>query len=201
MKRQLMGHGYALSSGTFIQSILKFTIGGFRPHFLFVCKPKPHSKGHGFEGMYFDSSVCTGDQHQIRNALMGFPSGHTVAAFAGFVFLALWLNAKLKIFANRQTRLWHMLVFWMPVTLAMWLGASKSLDGHHFHKDVVFGAVLGTLTAFCAYRARYGAVFNWRYNHVPLSNVEEWPVDHDVVEKRFTTLKSHGWAGKETLFL
>lgn len=31
---------------------------------------------------------------------MSFPSGHACAAFAGFGFLALWLNAKFKVFGR-----------------------------------------------------------------------------------------------------
>lgn len=36
----------------------------------------------------------------MREAQMSFPSGHAVAAFAGFGFLALYINAKFKVFGH-----------------------------------------------------------------------------------------------------
>ena len=48
----------------------------------------------------FNRTVCTGEKSAIDDGLEGFPSGHTTAIFAGFVFLSLYLNAKLKIFSN-----------------------------------------------------------------------------------------------------
>jgi len=44
-----------------------------------------------------------GDAKQVREAQMSFPSGHSAAAFAGFGFLALYLNAKLKILSSHDT--------------------------------------------------------------------------------------------------
>ena len=54
----------------------------------------------------FDRSICTGDKKEINDALESMPSGHTTAAFAGFVFLYLYLNAKLKVFANYHPAMW-----------------------------------------------------------------------------------------------
>jgi hypothetical protein len=56
--------------------------------------------GTGFQEIMFNRTVCTGDNAAVNDGLEGFPSGHTAAVFAGFVFLSLYLNAKLKIFAN-----------------------------------------------------------------------------------------------------
>lgn len=36
---QIMGLGYALATATLFQSIIKWFIGGLRPHFLSVCMP------------------------------------------------------------------------------------------------------------------------------------------------------------------
>jgi diacylglycerol diphosphate phosphatase / phosphatidate phosphatase len=56
--------------------------------------------GTGFQEIMFNRTVCTGDKSAIDDGLEGFPSGHTTAVWSGFVFLSLYLNAKLKIFAN-----------------------------------------------------------------------------------------------------
>ena len=56
--------------------------------------------GTGFQEIMFNRTVCTGDKSAIDDGLEGFPSGHSTAVFSGFLFLSLYLNAKLKIFAN-----------------------------------------------------------------------------------------------------
>ena len=56
--------------------------------------------GTGFHEIMFNRRVCTGDKGAVDDGLEAFPSGHSTAAFAGFLFLSLYLNAKLKIFAN-----------------------------------------------------------------------------------------------------
>lgn len=105
---------YSLVSGATFQVLLKWLIGGIRPHFLAVCKPDmarlatqvpggigfSKTLGEGFTHLYYTREICTGDTREISDSLESFPSGHTTAAFAGSVFLALYLNAKLKLFAD-----------------------------------------------------------------------------------------------------
>jgi len=101
-----MGLGYALATTTLFQSILKILIGGLRPHFLAICQPPqiPAFPGRGYGGIWrTPADICTGDPKRIREAQMSFPSGHSAAAFAGFGFLALYLNAKYKILGNHIT--------------------------------------------------------------------------------------------------
>ncbi|KAF1844094.1 acid phosphatase/Vanadium-dependent haloperoxidase [Cucurbitaria berberidis CBS 394.84] len=103
----LIGLGYALATATLFQSFMKILIGGLRPHFLSICAPSipPSRLGLNTPGpsnhLYFTASqVCTGEKGKIKEAQMSFPSGHACAAFAGFGFLALWLNAHLKVFGR-----------------------------------------------------------------------------------------------------
>lgn len=42
-----MALGYALSSATLTISLLKWLVGGFRPHFLAVCDPPIPSSSEG----------------------------------------------------------------------------------------------------------------------------------------------------------
>jgi diacylglycerol diphosphate phosphatase / phosphatidate phosphatase len=95
---------YSLITAAVFQVFLKWLIGGLRPHFLAVCKPKVTAggqlRGNGLEAVMYDRRICTGDEKEINDSLESFPSGHTTAAFGGFVFLYLYLNAKLKVFSN-----------------------------------------------------------------------------------------------------
>ncbi|CAO2652330.1 Nn.00g006130.m01.CDS01 [Neocucurbitaria sp. VM-36] len=105
--QQLIGLGYALATATLFQSFIKILIGGLRPHFLSICAPSipPSTPGLTTPGpsthlYYTASQVCTGNAAKVKEAQMSFPSGHACAAFAGFVFLALYLNAKFKVFGR-----------------------------------------------------------------------------------------------------
>jgi diacylglycerol diphosphate phosphatase/phosphatidate phosphatase len=87
-------------------------IGGLRPHFLAVCKPSVPAgtdTGVGYQQIMYDRSICTGDEDEIDDSLESFPSGHTTAAFAGFIFLYLYLNAKLKVWSNYHPAMWKLI--------------------------------------------------------------------------------------------
>lgn len=78
---------------------------GFRPHFLTVCNPdiialQAAGVGTGYQNIMFDRSICRPtDERHLQDAMKSFPSGHSAAAMAGFVYLALYFNAKMKIFS------------------------------------------------------------------------------------------------------
>ena len=100
----IVGLFYSLITAAVFQVFVKWLIGGLRPHFLDVCKPdvsRAAGAGQynnaGFSQLYYTSDICTGDRDQIDDSLKSMPSGHTTAAFSGFVYLALYLNAKLKV--------------------------------------------------------------------------------------------------------
>jgi membrane-associated phospholipid phosphatase len=80
--------------------MIKIFIGGLRPHFLSVCKPIPvqHPATPNSVDWVTAEDVCTADTKDLYEVQMSFPSGHAYAAFAGFGFLSLWLNAKFKTF-------------------------------------------------------------------------------------------------------
>jgi diacylglycerol diphosphate phosphatase/phosphatidate phosphatase len=144
---------------------------------------------------YFTADqVCTGTATRIREAQMSFPSGHACAAFAGFGFLALWLNAKYKVFSRgghfrdyygekrkstaedartgRRVHHWKLVLFMTPWCVATLLALSKIRDRWHHPVDVVFGALLGTLFAHMAFKMVYRSVYNERTNHIALGERE-----------------------------
>ncbi|KAF2194830.1 acid phosphatase/Vanadium-dependent haloperoxidase, partial [Zopfia rhizophila CBS 207.26] len=161
----IMGLSYALVTSSLFQVFVKWIIGGLRPHFYEVCKPgiHPYLLGQGYRGIYNTRSICTGDKREIDMALMSFPSGHSSAAFAGFIFLALYINAKYKVFADYHSRHWQLILFAAPILIAFLMGASKIIDYWHHWYDVLVGGIIGTLFAVWAYRMVYGSVFDYRY--------------------------------------
>ncbi|KJZ71267.1 hypothetical protein HIM_09340 [Hirsutella minnesotensis 3608] len=188
----VIGLLYSLIGAAVFQVFIKWLIGGLRPHFLDVCKPdlslvaaaargdSSTVGGYNFKGfrqIYFTREVCTGDRDQIDDSLESMPSGHTTAAFAGFVYLYLYLNAKLKVFSNYHPAMWKLIVLYAPLLGAVLIGGALTIDEFHNWYDIVAGAIIGSVMAFSAYRMTYAAVWDWRYNHIPLNRLAPFSYD------------------------
>ncbi|KAJ4256206.1 hypothetical protein NW762_009284 [Fusarium torreyae] len=171
----VIGLLYALITAAVFQVFVKWLIGGLRPHFLAVCKPditRMAGQGYNHKGylqLYYTRDICTGDEKEINDSLESMPSGHTTAAFAGFVYLYLYLNAKLKVFSNYHPSMWKLIAIYAPLLGACLIGGALTIDEYHNWYDILAGAIIGTVMAFSAYRMTYAAVWDWRYNHIPLN--------------------------------
>ena len=117
----------------------------------------------------YNRSVCTGDPDEIDDSLESFPSGHSTAAFAGFVFLYLYLNAKLKVWSNYHPAMWKLLATYAPILGATLIAGALTIDEFHNWYDCLAGAVIGTVMAFSAYRMVYASIWDFRFNHIPLT--------------------------------
>ncbi|KAI1640696.1 phosphatidic acid phosphatase type 2/haloperoxidase [Biscogniauxia mediterranea] len=204
----ILGLLYSLITAAVFQVFLKWLIGGLRPHFLAVCKPDTSLASNaagvvgagynaaGFNQIYYTRQICTGDIDEIDDSLESFPSGHTTAAFAGFVYLYLYLNAKLKVFANYHPSMWKLIIIYIPILGATLIGGALTIDEFHNWYDVFAGAVIGTAMAFSAYRMCYAAIWDWRWNHIPLNRGQAFLYTHEGVElmDALWTRKA-GWGG------
>ncbi|KAH7419827.1 phosphatidic acid phosphatase type 2/haloperoxidase [Cadophora sp. MPI-SDFR-AT-0126] len=166
----LTGTLKATVSSTLIATTFKHFIGGFRPHYVQVCKPDMTMIFGGTSQLqsFFNSSACTANSHDVNRAIQGFPSGHTTSAFAGAMFLTLYLNAKLKAFADHASEFWVFIVTITPLLLASLIGGSMYISYQHHAYEVVIGMVTGIAVGALGYRSSYAAVFDFRYNHIPL---------------------------------
>lgn len=110
---------------------------------------------------------CTADMRRQWEARQSFPSGHSSFAFAGLVFLSLFLLEKLKPAPRRpQTpspapglTVWmqlQQLAALLPVGLAMWIAETRTVDFWHNYDDILAGSVLGATIAICAFGQRAG---------------------------------------------
>jgi len=166
-----MGLLKSLITAALFQVFIKTLIGGLRPHFLAVCKPvipAGAQSGTGFNNIYYDRSVCTGDKDEIDDSLESMPSGHSTAAFAGLIFLALYFNAQLKVMSAHNPPLWTMALFFAPILGAILIAGAMTIDEYHHWYDVTAGALIGTATAFVAFRQTFASVWDFRYNHLLL---------------------------------
>ncbi|EUC49537.1 hypothetical protein COCMIDRAFT_84388 [Bipolaris oryzae ATCC 44560] len=204
------GLSYALSTSTLFSCIIKVLIGGPRPNFYEICRPAaylleptaPHM--WSIVQYYPVSQLCTNtDKFSLNEAQKSFPASHASSAFAGFVFLALWLSAQYKTFGRSrldtkhhnpvtETVLhdpksglkilsgryfdavphWKIIIFSIPLWVAVALSLSKLRDGWHHPVDVVCGACIGTFFAVVAYKMVFWSVWDARDNHVPRRHVD-----------------------------
>lgn len=125
--------------------------------------------GTGFDDMMYSRKICTGDKYQIDDSLQSFPSGHTTAAFAGFVYLFLYLNAKLKVWSDQHSAHWKLVLTYLPIFGAVLVGGTLMADDYHHYHDVVGGATIGSVMAFSSFRIVYASLFDSRFNHIPLA--------------------------------
>ena len=208
----IMGSTWAVLLGSLFQVVVKQLIGGFRPYFLDVCMPDisragTHNEtglnGVGFQRVMYTTEVCTQpNAMKLKTAITSFPSGHSTAAFAGFGFLFLWMNAKLKVWADHKPAFWKLAVLMVPLLLAVTIACSLTIDAAHNWYDIVGGALIGIVMALASYRTSYAAVWDWRYNHLPLQGKEAFLYDAegDVDYAAQTFTRSVGW-GKDRKWL
>jgi diacylglycerol diphosphate phosphatase/phosphatidate phosphatase len=141
------------------------------------------------------------DHPQINDALESFPSGHTTAAFAGFIFLYFYLNAKLKVWSNYHPAMWKLVATYAPVLAATLIAGALTIDEFHNWYDCLAGAVIGTAMAISAYRMVYASVWDFRFNHIPLSRTLPFTYGdgqtefHGFRDAIFT--RSAGWGNLE----
>lgn len=76
----------------------------------------------------YDRTICTGDQNQINDSLESFPSGHSTAGFAGLIFLALYLNAQLKVMSAHNPAYWKFILMMAPVLGATLIAGALTID-------------------------------------------------------------------------
>jgi len=158
-----------LLAASWFQVICKIMIGGFRPNFFEVCKPDISQKeGSGYWKVYYDHTICTGDQTLVNDALESFPSGHSTVAFAGNLFVSLYLNAKLKLWGGEYAPVWKLFLVFAPLLVATLLSLCRLVDYTHHWYDITAGAIIGIMFTFATYRMHYRSIFDPATNHLLL---------------------------------
>ncbi|KAL0071623.1 hypothetical protein AAF712_001480 [Marasmius tenuissimus] len=160
----------SLITAAVFQVWIKWLIGGLRPHFLDVCQPNldptAAPTGNGFHAIMYDRKICTGDEKEINDSLESMPSGHSTAGWAGLFFLALYLNAQLKVMSAHNPAYWKMILMFCPLLGACLISGALTIDEYHHWYDVLAGAIIGISTAIVAFRSTFAAVLDFRFNHI-----------------------------------
>lgn len=176
------------------QVIIKWLIGGLRPYVLDYCDPdtslRTEHDGVGFHGAFFTRQACRGNSDEPFES---FPSGHATATSACAVFLFLYLNAKLKVFANYRPAMWKLILVFAPLLASVMASLSLVAGGVHHPGDVVFGTLIGVVFSFYSYRIAYAAVWDWRYNHIPLHGERAFKFVSDMDGADDVATRAVGW--------
>ncbi|XP_062869626.1 phospholipid phosphatase 1 [Trichomycterus rosablanca] len=133
--------GVAMSQS--LTDIAKYSIGRLRPHFLDVCKPDwklINCSG----GAYIENFTCTGDMKKVNEARLSFYSGHSSFSMYCMLFLALYLQARMR---DEWARLLRPTLQFFLIAASVYTGLSRVSDYKHHWSDVLTGLIQGAVMA------------------------------------------------------
>jgi diacylglycerol diphosphate phosphatase / phosphatidate phosphatase len=174
----IMGVLLAYTLAIFFTGLLWVVMGGLRPFFLSKCRINPANLVSG-QLYYTSSQICSNHNSFTPDDFHGFPSGHGSSAWAGFLFLAFWLNGKVKAF-SRGGHVWKSLIFVIPLSSAIWLSLKRLADYSHNEYQMFWGIILGLLSAMFAYGLMYVQGFWFGFGeeaHIPAIQRERELID------------------------
>ncbi|KAF9454299.1 lipid phosphate phosphatase 1 [Macrolepiota fuliginosa MF-IS2] len=139
----LAGRGLA----RLITEYLKHRVGRLRPDFLARCKWDEVAKH------------CAGNKSAIEDGRKSFPSGHSSTAFAGMVFLTLWIAGQTTVLCPSvtpsvkwlPTRMGTFILTLLPLFWAVHVAVTRVEDYRHHKEDVIVGSLIGILSATVCY--------------------------------------------------
>ncbi|XP_060546678.1 phospholipid phosphatase 1 isoform X4 [Pantherophis guttatus] len=125
-----------------LTDIAKYSIGRLRPHFLDICKPD--WRHINCSNGYIENFKCLGDKVKVNEGRLSFYSGHSSFSMYCMLFLALYLQARMK---NDWARLLRPTIQFGLVASSIYVGLSRVSDYKHHWSDVLTGLIQGALVA------------------------------------------------------
>jgi len=133
-----------------LTQVVKVTVGRPRPDLIARCLPAA-APGYGL----VNAAVCTQtDMAILKDGFRSFWSGHASLSFAGLGFLSWYLAGKMHLF-DRNGHTFKSFIFITPLTGAMLVAISRTMDYRHHWQDVVVGSIVGLLLSFFSYHQYY----------------------------------------------
>ncbi|KAG9246763.1 phosphatidic acid phosphatase type 2/haloperoxidase [Calycina marina] len=152
---------------SFVTTVLKRIVGRPRPYFWERCQPNVELS-NATDTFLFHIKECQCKPRTLTMILESFPSGHSGCSMAACVFLVLYMNGKFKSLSDHTSQFPILVLSLLPFLVVFIIGGIMVAIGRHHPEDVFFGFLLGTVCALLSYRSQYAAVFDFRYNHIPL---------------------------------
>ncbi|KAK7178192.1 lipid phosphate phosphatase 3, chloroplastic [Paraphaeosphaeria sporulosa] len=198
-----LGLALSLTLSLFLTQTMKNMFGKHRPDFLARCNPDISKMSHYIVGGY-TSEILEGTSQLVRweiclnkdggrvsksefiDGFRSFPSGHCTVAFAGLIYLSLFLAAKSSAaipflpplskdaFHPKRTLqerrkaaappLYLLAITLTPIAAAIYIASTRYTDDKHAGFDVLFGSLEGLICAW----------FAFRYYHLPIRRGAGW---------------------------
>lgn len=163
----------------FVTNVLKLLASRPRPYFASVCVsylPPP------------DSTRCSGNAHEVAEALRSFPSGHSSLGFSAATVVSLYLATILSYpFAGcnsgHSARTWNFVVILLPLLGAGGIAVSRTVDFHHHYSDIVGGSGIGIGIGVLVYMGRVRMISKF-IRDVRMSREEDGGRDVEAVVER-----------------
>ncbi|XP_077203246.1 phospholipid phosphatase 1 isoform X3 [Paroedura picta] len=132
--------GAAISQS--LTDIAKYSVGRLRPHFVDICKPD--WANINCTSGYVENFHCLGDKVKVNEGRLSFYSGHSSFSMYCMLFLALYLQARMK---GDWARLLRPTVQFGLIAASIYVGLSRVSDYKHHWSDVLTGLIQGALVA------------------------------------------------------
>jgi len=162
-----LGCVFSLSVAGSLTQAVKVTVGRPRPDFIDRCQPTSGSADSPVYGLA-SASICTQKNISIlRDGFRSFWSGHASISFAGLGFLSWYLAGKLHLF-DRQGHTGKSFLALTPLTGALLVAISRTMDYRHHWQDVTVGSIVGLVVSYFAYRQYYPPLTSV-YSHLPFA--------------------------------
>ncbi|XP_063278106.1 phospholipid phosphatase 1 isoform X2 [Prinia subflava] len=125
-----------------LTDIAKYSIGRLRPHFIAVCQPD-WTRINCSLG-YIENFTCHGDRAKINEGRLSFYSGHSSFSMYCMLFVALYLQARMK---GDWARLVRPTIQFGLIAASIYVGLSRVSDYKHHWSDVLTGLIQGAVVA------------------------------------------------------
>uniref|UniRef100_A0A8C3XU66 Phospholipid phosphatase 1 n=1 Tax=Chelydra serpentina TaxID=8475 RepID=A0A8C3XU66_CHESE len=125
-----------------LTDIAKYSIGRLRPHFLAICQPD-WARVNCSLG-YIENFPCQGDTVKVNEGRLSFYSGHSSFSMYCMLFLALYLQARMK---GDWARLVRPTAQFGVIAASIYVGLSRVSDYKHHWSDVLTGLLQGAVVA------------------------------------------------------
>jgi membrane-associated phospholipid phosphatase len=190
----IMGVGFALAMSTFWTDFLWLTIGGPRPKLIYQCDPDQAivdalyvARKHPWSDYVYlyASEVCKNKIAGLGVFIWtpGFPSGHASNVFAGWIYVMLYIGAKVSAWSFSTGPTYKFVFTALPcVAIPVYVACTRILNHAHFPHQVVVGSLIGIVAAVAAYRLRYCSLFGLDA-HIPNFYMTRGISDHEAPVK------------------
>jgi|SRR6478609_790819 len=137
---------YTAALVIFITALFRYFFPSPRPYYYTLCADQSSPHIQGYSNM---SKTCVNKVH--KRDLQSFPSGHTSAVWAAWIYLLLIFTALSRAFRNRGG-FWKLFLFVAPMfIIPIWMSGTRYTTGNHFLYEILIGTLIGIIIPFITF--------------------------------------------------